>query len=182
LYSFIISSQTDSISLNSLSVRTSSIGCYDISRPATDAWWPGSDHYSRVSKKSPSIGWTNPNRALAAQFGGSVGGFSDVYLLPLIHSCEMLVRSSDLPSSTTTACTDKLRARSFSSRLRFRRIDSKSSTMLLDLFTAFAPIIRVCNHPTVHSDTAAIVMYFFTAGLRSAEPWRRAEMPIAPNT
>jgi hypothetical protein len=53
----------------------------------------------------------------------------------------MLVRSTDFPSSTTTACNDNLKARSFSSRLRFRRIDSKSSTMLLDLFTVFAPII-----------------------------------------
>jgi hypothetical protein len=132
-------------------------------------------------QKEPFHRRADPNRALAAQFGRSVGGFSDVYLFPLIQSCEMLVRSSDLPSSTTTACTDKLRARSFSSRLRFRRIVSKSSTMLLDLFTAFAPIIWVCNHPTVHSDTA-IVMYFFTVGLRSAEPWRRAEMPLAPNT
>jgi hypothetical protein len=121
--------------------------CYDISRPATDAcWWLGSDR-SRDIKKSPSIGRTNPNRALAAQFGRSVGGFSEGYIFPLIHSCVTLVRPSDMSSSTATACTDKLRARWFSSRFRFRRIDSKSSTILLDLFITSAPVIWVCNHP-----------------------------------
>jgi hypothetical protein len=32
--------------------------------------------------------------------------------------------------------------------------------MLLDLFTAFAPVIWVSNLPTVHSDAAVIVMHF----------------------
>ena len=64
----------------------------------------------------------------------------DAQIFPLIHKWEMLVRSSNLPASMTTAGADKLRARSFSSRLRYRRIESKSSTMLSDLFTALAPI------------------------------------------
>ena len=68
--------------------------------------------------------------------------FRDAQTFPLTHKCEILFRSSDLISSMTTAAADMFRARSFSSRLRYRRIEPKSSTMLSNLSTAFAPIDR----------------------------------------
>jgi hypothetical protein len=69
-----------------------------------------------------------------------LGGFSSVYIFPPIHRCAMLVRSTDFPSSTTTACNDNLKARSFSSRLR--------STDRFEVFdNALRPLHRVrSNH------------------------------------